>query len=80
MVGKQDNQTNGGVGGGSINCPECGRPIGGDTGTSIYKHAIHCLHLPNSGSGQILMELGSGGGLRGDKIRTLMKAAKPEGR
>lgn len=27
-------------------CPECGTPVGGNTGVSPYKHMVACLHVP----------------------------------
>jgi hypothetical protein len=37
-----------------IKCAECGKQIGPGVGIDIYKHTVHCFHLPDIGVEQLL--------------------------
>ncbi len=59
-----------------VTCPECRAPIGPPTSTDIYKHAIQCLHLPNTGIEQLLSLYGDKDDERSKRIAQVMHAAK----
>lgn len=62
-----------------MNCPECRAPLGGTTGVDAYKHAIHCMHVPNVGIERLLADYGALEDERSRRIVALLTAAK-EGR
>lgn len=60
------------------NCPECKRPVGGDTGTDPYKHLIQCLHLPNQGIDQLLAQYEGKEDERSRRVLEGLKLAQEE--
>lgn len=59
-------------------CPECGKEIGGDTGTDIYKHAITCLHIEDKGIDQVLSTYSGEDDEHSKRVVAVMNAAKRE--
>lgn len=55
-----------------ITCPECNARIGPGTGTDIYKHAIHCLHLEDKGAKYLLESLAGKRDVRSRRIGELL--------
>ena len=62
----------------AVKCVECGAAVGGDTGTSVYKHAVACLHLDNVGPDRLLAQHGGSDEVRDKRIVAMMQAAKRE--
>jgi len=59
-------------------CPECRQPIGPGTTTDIYKHAVSCFHLPNTGVERLLQDHAGKNDERSRRVLQILRAAQQE--